>query len=241
LIRVIPFGDSAVGPHARIISPITRKSAGSANSNGRVRAHSRKCRALSDCFDLTDCLPAKVITPGQACSPTPPNATPFARSAGPTVLTLECGPRFSVDLMPSTLDPPAARTVLALAREVGVSADTIRYYERAGLLPEPHRTATGYRQYGPAAVDRLRFIQGAQRLGLRLREIRDLLAVRDTGVCPCEPAGQLLRRHIAELAAEVDRLNKLRTELVEMVEHLPGPDCPNPTPGTWCPEDPDGR
>jgi DNA-binding transcriptional MerR regulator len=140
--------------------------------------------------------------------------------------------------MPSTActDKADGLTVLALARRVGVSPDTIRYYERAGLLPEPRRSATGYRQYGPAAVDRLRFIQGAQRLGLRLREIRDLLAVRDTGVCPCEPASEMLRRHITELDAEVTRLTTLRTELIDMVEHLPGPDCINPVPGTWRPE-----
>jgi DNA-binding transcriptional MerR regulator len=86
--------------------------------------------------------------------------------------------------------------VAELAAAVGVNPDTIRYYERAGLLPASARTAAGYRAYDPAAVDRLRFIQGAQRLGLRLRDIRDLLAVRDTGECPCEPAEQLLRRRL---------------------------------------------
>jgi DNA-binding transcriptional MerR regulator len=81
----------------------------------------------------------------------------------------------------------------------GVTTDTARYYERAGLLPPPRRTPAGYRAYDVDAVDRLRFIQGAQRLGLRLRDVVDLLAVRDTGACPCEPAelfgghGPLLR------------------------------------------------
>ena len=54
-------------------------------------------------------------------------------------------------------------------------------------------------------MDRLRFIQGAQRLGLKLRDIKDLLAIRDTGVCPCEPAEELLRRRLAELDAEMVR------------------------------------
>jgi DNA-binding transcriptional MerR regulator len=101
---------------------------------------------------------------------------------------------------------PRGLRVAELAGAVGVAPDTIRYYERAGLLPPPARTSAGYRAYDPGAVDRLRFIQGAQRLGLRLRDIRDLLAIRDTGVCPCEPAEQLLRRRLAELDAEIARL-----------------------------------
>lgn len=126
-------------------------------------------------------------------------------------------------------------TVAALAQKVGVSGDTVRYYERAGLLAAPPRTAAGYRLYSPEVIDRLRFIQGAQRLGLRLREIRDLLTVRDTGTCPCEPAEAMLRRRISEIDTELVRLAALRTDLVAMADQLPGPDCPDPTPGTWCP------
>lgn len=125
--------------------------------------------------------------------------------------------------------------VAELAAAVGVTADTVRYYERAGLLPPPRRTSAGYRAYDPGMVERLRFIQGAQRLGLRLRDIRDLLAVRDTGVCPCEPAEQLLRRRLAELDAEMARLAELRAQMVAMVEALPSAECPPPAPGTWCP------
>jgi DNA-binding transcriptional MerR regulator len=132
--------------------------------------------------------------------------------------------------------PPAALTVAALAAEVGISGDTVRYYERSGLLPEPPRSPAGYRLYDESAVDRLRFIQGCQRLGLRLREISDLLSVRDTGECPCEPAEQLLRRRIDEIDAELARLTTLRNELVGMVSRLPGADCPDPLPGTWCAE-----
>lgn len=125
--------------------------------------------------------------------------------------------------------------VAELAREAGVAPDTVRYYERVGLLPPPERTAAGYRLYTPAAVDRLLFIQGAQRLGLRLRDIRDLLAVRDTGVCPCEPAGLLLRRRLEEVDAEMRRLADLRAELVRMLDGLPAADCPDPEPGSWRP------
>lgn len=137
--------------------------------------------------------------------------------------------------MSATTAPARGLRVAELAAAVGLSGDTVRYYERAGLLPSPERTASGYRAYGPDAVDRLQFIQGAQRLGLRLREIRDLLAIRDTGVCPCEPAEQLLRRRIAELDAEMARLAVLRSQMVAMADALPTVDCPPPSPGSWCP------
>jgi DNA-binding transcriptional MerR regulator len=126
-------------------------------------------------------------------------------------------------------------TVGQLASRTGVRADTVRFYEREGLLPVPQRTEGDHRRYGPADVDRLLFIRGAQRLGLRLAEIRELLAVRDTGACPCEPAEGLLRRHVAEIGKEIERLAALRAELLGMVTAMPGPDCPDPLPGTWCP------
>jgi DNA-binding transcriptional MerR regulator len=127
--------------------------------------------------------------------------------------------------------------VAELAAAAGVSPDTIRYYEKAGLLLPPSRSAAGYRVYDQAAVDRLQFIQGAQRLGLRLRDIRDLLAIRDTGVCPCEPAEELLRRRLSELDAELTHLAALRGQMVAMLDALPSADCPPPLPGRWCPPD----
>ena len=147
---------------------------------------------------------------------------------------MECGPRFTVVDVSTTVAGSRLR-VAELAEAVGVRPDTIRYYERVGLLPPPARTAAGYRLYDPQAIDRLRFIQGAQRLGLRLRDIAEMLAVRDTGVCPCEPAEELLRRRLAELDAEMARLTALREQMVAMVEALPSQACPPPEPGSWCP------
>ena len=153
-------------------------------------------------------------------------------------LTLESGPRFSVGHMTLAVrevqNRPALR-VGELAHEVGVAPDTIRYYERVGLLPPPRRTSSGYRAYGAEAIDRMRFIQGAQRLGLTLSDVRDLLAVRDTGTCPCEPAEHLLRRRLDELDAELARLTVLRADMLRMAEQLPSAECPPPEPGTWCP------
>jgi DNA-binding transcriptional MerR regulator len=135
----------------------------------------------------------------------------------------------------TTVRPARGLRVGELAAAAGIAPDTVRYYERAGLLPAPPRTASGYRAYDEDALERLRFIQGAQRLGLRLRDIADLLLVRDTGACPCEPAEELLRRRLAELDAEMARLAALRTQLLEMVRALPTSSCPPPSPGTWCP------
>lgn len=142
--------------------------------------------------------------------------------------------------MTVTSTTPGLR-VAELADAAGVSRDTVRYYERAGLLAPPPRTASGYRRYPPEAVDRILFIQGCQRLGLRLREIADLLAVRDTGVCPCEPAEQLLRRHIEEIDAELARLTALRGDMVRTLTSLPEGECPDVGPGIWCPPTADGE
>jgi DNA-binding transcriptional MerR regulator len=78
-------------------------------------------------------------------------------------LTFECTPRRTVH--------GVAFTVSSLAEQVGLSADTVRYYERVGLVPTPERSAAGYRLYEESTARRLRFIKGAQRVGLRLREI----------------------------------------------------------------------
>lgn len=137
--------------------------------------------------------------------------------------------------MTSTETLDRGLTVQALARSVGVRGDTVRYYERAGLLPPPPRTSGDHRRYDRSAVDRLRFIQGAQRLGLRLAEIRELLAIRDTGVCPCEPAEQFLAKRLAELDAELARLRRLRREIADMLARLPTDSCPELTPGSWLP------
>ncbi|MBA3251504.1 MAG: MerR family DNA-binding protein [Geodermatophilaceae bacterium] len=132
-------------------------------------------------------------------------------------------------------DTNLTMSVAQLGARVGLRPDTIRYYERSGLIPPAPRTTGDHRRYGEDAVDRLRFIQGAQRLGLRLREIADLLAVRDTGNCPCEPAEQLLRHRIIEIDAELARLTALRADLVRMADALPGNGPPDPEPGKWCP------
>ncbi|MEX0863577.1 MAG: heavy metal-responsive transcriptional regulator [Acidimicrobiia bacterium] len=112
-------------------------------------------------------------------------------------------------------------TISQVASEVGVGTDTIRYYERVGLLPLPDRRPNGYRSYGEEDVERLRFIRGAQRLGLRLRDIRELLVIRDKGVCPCGHTAKLVNQRLADLDAQIANLNKLRGEMARLLETLP--------------------
>jgi DNA-binding transcriptional MerR regulator len=121
-------------------------------------------------------------------------------------------------------------TVSRLAEAAGVAPDTIRYYEREGLIPPPERTASGYRVYDEGAVRRLRFIRGSQRFGLRLKEIKGLLEVIDRGLCPCGHASDLLTGRIAEIDRQLAELRGLRRDLVRLSEDV-GPDrC---TPGVW--------
>lgn len=111
-------------------------------------------------------------------------------------------------------------TVSKLAAEVGVRPDTVRYYEKAGLLPEPRRSESGYRAYDEGTVDRLRFIKGVQAFGLRLREVRELLDILDQGACPCGHTEALVNRRVAEISDEIERLGRVRQELVTLADRL---------------------
>jgi DNA-binding transcriptional MerR regulator len=100
-----------------------------------------------------------------------------------------------------------------LADQAGVTSKTLRYYERIGVLPAPSRSTSGYRDYRPAAVDRLGFIRAGQAVGLSLGEIRQVVALRDRGETPCDHVYQLLQRRTAELDKRIDELQALRREL----------------------------
>ncbi len=106
--------------------------------------------------------------------------------------------------------------VSQLAERARVSADTVRYYEKEGLLAEPERTRSGYRLYDEDAVERLHFIRGAQTLGLKLGDIKELLSIRDRGACPCGHTQQLLEQRVAEVDEEMRQLRGLKRELQSM-------------------------
>jgi DNA-binding transcriptional MerR regulator len=114
-------------------------------------------------------------------------------------------------------------TVSKLAEQVGTSADTVRYYERIGLLPETERSPSGYRLYGDEAVERLRFIKRAQRFGLKLEAIAELLDVRERGLCPCGHTRRMLEERVAELDEEMSSLARLRADIATMIGELPEP------------------
>ena len=101
----------------------------------------------------------------------------------------------------------------ALAERLGVTTKTIRFYESIGLLPDPARTASGYRDYAEADAERLTFIKTAQRLGLTLDEIREIIAFRDRGQRPCGYVAQVLHRQVADLDRRIREMRKLRDEL----------------------------
>ncbi len=100
-----------------------------------------------------------------------------------------------------------------LAERTGTTTKTLRFYEHAGLLPEPDRTPVGYRDYDESVLDRLRFVKAAQTAGLRLAEIRDVIAAREHGGPPCSHVAALLDAHVVELDQRFCELNALREEV----------------------------
>ncbi len=105
-----------------------------------------------------------------------------------------------------------------LANTAGVTTKTIRYYESIGVLDEPARTDSGYRSYGPAAVERLDFVKQAQSTGLALAEIKSILEIKDQGGQTCEHTKALLRQHLDELDERIVELEAARVELQAMYQ-----------------------
>jgi DNA-binding transcriptional MerR regulator len=120
-----------------------------------------------------------------------------------------------------------------LAGELGLNPRTIRYYEGIGLLPQPDRTGGNYRAYGREDLERLRFIKAAQRLGLTLDEIREVLAFAERGEPPCGFVRERLRREVAAIDARIAELQALRGELAGL-EAKAGR-LPPPAAGEYCP------
>jgi DNA-binding transcriptional MerR regulator len=106
-----------------------------------------------------------------------------------------------------------------LAARGGVTPDTLRYYERLGLLPEAPRTDGGFRLYSEAALDRLRFIKQAQTLGLTLHEVGDLVRYQDSGgVRRCRQVRDLLRAKLEDLQNKLTELEAFKQTLARFLE-----------------------
>lgn len=101
-----------------------------------------------------------------------------------------------------------------LARKAQCRVETIRYYEQGGLLPKPQRTAANYRHYGPAHLERLRFIRNCRALDMTHEEIRALLRMLDQPTSDCGAVNQLLDEHIAHVDTRIEELRHLKGQLV---------------------------
>lgn len=104
-----------------------------------------------------------------------------------------------------------------LARTTGISAGTIRYYEKRGLLPKVQRTASGYRAYPDGAVNRIRVIRNAVGLGFPLNEIAKVLKLRDTGGAPCLQVRDYARELVTQMERRIDELKSERQSMLAMI------------------------
>lgn len=107
-----------------------------------------------------------------------------------------------------------------LATRAEVTPDTIRYYERVGLLGRARRAPNGYREYGDEALEELRFIHKAQALGLKLRDIRETAEIAAGGRAPCEHVRAALNSRLQDVEARLGELRNLRATLREALSRM---------------------
>lgn len=121
-----------------------------------------------------------------------------------------------------------------LAQRSGLSDKAIRYYEEIGVLDRPPRTPGGYRDYDASVLDRLAFVRAAQAVGLKLGEIREIVALRDRGETPCEHVADLIRRRAADVDAQIAELGRMRSELRRLARRAHALDPRNCDPARIC-------
>ncbi len=116
-----------------------------------------------------------------------------------------------------------------LARATGCNIETIRYYEKTGLLPDPPRTDAGYRIYSAAHATRLRFILRARELGFSMEDIRGLMGLEDGAAPTCAEVKERTERHLSDVRARIADLRRIETVLAATASRCSGaevPDCP---------------
>ena len=101
------------------------------------------------------------------------------------------------------------------ARRAGTSPDTLRYYERAGVLPKPLRSPSGYREYSEAAIARIRFVRNALTFGFSLRQIASFIRARDSGSPPCHEVRRAGQRILDEMDRQIEELLAARDTVRE--------------------------
>jgi DNA-binding transcriptional MerR regulator len=112
-----------------------------------------------------------------------------------------------------------------VSRDAGVNAQTLRYYERRGLLPKTNRLASGYREYDPATVALVRFIKNAQELGFTLKEIGELIDLRAERSRSNEDVRRLATRKIEEMDRRIRQLTDMKGELAALLERCGSAAC----------------
>ena len=118
-----------------------------------------------------------------------------------------------------------------VAEETKLSADTLRYYERIGLIPKASRGANGYREYPPETIDRVKLIQSALALGFTLRELQQILRTRDKGGIPCKEVRLLAADKLSQVETRIRSLKTAR-KLLQRVIRAWDEKLSNTTPGT---------
>ena len=113
-----------------------------------------------------------------------------------------------------------------LARRTGCNLETIRYYEKTGMMPDPPRTASGYRIYDDSHVSRLRFILRARELGFSIEQIRGLLDLVDGGTQTCAEVKERTERHLADVRAKIADLKRIEKVLAGTAAQCSGEDVP---------------
>lgn len=124
----------------------------------------------------------------------------------------------------------SALTIGRVAQSAGVAIDTIRFYEREGLLPEPRRRPSGYREYDMGTVARLRFIRRAKDLGFTLEEVRELLALSADRHGGVEGVRERAAARLHAIEERIAELQRVRDGLAELVEACPGHGAPEDCP-----------
>ena len=119
-------------------------------------------------------------------------------------------------------DDSLGLTIGSLARGCGCSVQTIRHYERIGLLPTPARSAGGQRRYGSRHAERLAFLRHGRELGFSLDELRELLKLNERPDQACDAADRIARRHLQRVRSHAARLCALAAELERMVSECEG-------------------
>lgn len=121
-------------------------------------------------------------------------------------------------------------TIGHLAKKAGVNVETIRYYERLGIISRPDKPQSGYRRYSPELVVRIRFIKNAQELGFSLKEISELLGLRIDPDSTCEEVRLQAEIKVEDIAVKIRALQRMKTALTKLIQA-----CNTSAPTAECP------